>query len=81
MYDYDVKVQQDKKGYYIVNNTILIASSVETGLRSIVDDDMKRIKISVNDDLYNKNSVASEYDNQKVFDFITSEIYGQMEDD
>lgn len=79
MYDYEVKITQDKKGFYIINNTYLIAGSFETGLRSIVDDDFKRIRISINDDLYNKNSVKSKVDNLKVKDFIQSEVNGMLE--
>jgi hypothetical protein len=78
-YDYDIKITQDKKGFYIVNNTYLIAGSYETGLRSILDDDFKRIRVSINDDLYNKSSVTSEKDNEKVKNFIQSEVYGMME--
>lgn len=80
-YDYDIKIQQDKKGYYIINNTTMLASSVETGLRAVIDDDFKRVKLAICDDLYNKNSVQSDNDNQRVFDHITSEVWGQMEDD
>lgn len=81
MYDYDVKVYQELKGYYIINKAILVASSVETGLRNFIDDEFKRFRVSVNDDLYNRNTVDSERDNEKVTNFIKSEIYGQMEDD
>jgi len=81
MYDFDIEVAQEMKGYYIINNCHLVASSVETGLRNFIDDDFKRFAISVNDDLYNRNSVDSQRDNDKVTNFITSEVYGQMEDD
>jgi len=81
MYDYGVQVIQELKGYYILNNCTLVATSVETGLRNFIDDEFNRFRVSVNDDLYNKGSVTSERDNEKVTDFITSEVYGQMEDD
>lgn len=81
MYDYEIKFEQDKKGFYIVNGTYFIAGSFETGLRSIIDDDFKRIRVSINDDLYNKSSVKSESDNKKVVDFIQSEVYGMLEPD
>lgn len=77
--DYSIKVLQNKKGYYIINNKHLIGTSVQLGLRGITDDNFKRFEVSINDDLYNKNSVSSKTDNQKVVDFITSEVYGQME--
>lgn len=81
VYDYNIEIQQDLKGYYIINNTTMIATSVEVGLRGYVDEKFKRFKISINDDLYNRQSVTSDLDNEKVIDFVTSEVYGQMEDD
>jgi hypothetical protein len=80
MYDYSINIQQDLKGHYIINNTHLVATSVRMGLRGILSDDFQRFVVSINDDLYNRDSVNSEEDNQKVADFIMSEIYGQMED-
>jgi len=80
-YDYNIEVLQDRKGYHIINNTVLLATSVEMGLRSYVDEEFKRFRYSINDDLYNRNSATSEHDNEKVANFIMSEIYGQMEDD
>ncbi len=80
-YDYNIKVTQNLKGYYIINGVHLVATSVQTGLRSIINDNFKRFNLSVNDDLYNINTVFSDNDNKKVYDFITSEVYGQMEDD
>jgi len=80
-YDYDINFLQDSAGYYIINNTVLLASSIETGLRGQVDEDFNRFKISLNDDLYNRISVRSSNDNEKVVDFITGELYRQMEDD
>jgi len=79
MYDYNIQIQQDNKNHYIINNTHLVPSSYQQGLRSILDDDFNRIRLSINDDLYNKNSVTSTRDNDKVTDFITSEVYGQMD--
>lgn len=80
-YDYDINVVQSTKGYYIVNNTTLVATSKETGLRNFVDDDFKRFRISLADDVYNRISVRSEVDNDQVASFITGELYRQMEDD
>ena len=81
MYDYDVVINQDRIGWYIVNNTHLVAGSYETGLRSILDDDFKRIKVAINDDLFHKNSVKSQTDNKRVKDFVDSEVGGMLEPD
>lgn len=80
IYDYNIEFQQEKKGHYIINNTVLVATSVEVGLRGIIDDEFKRFSISICDDLYNKNSVSSVRDNEKVTEFVQSEVYGQMEE-
>lgn len=80
-YDYNIQVTQDIKGYYIINNTTMIGTSVEVGLRGYIDEKFKRFRISINDDLYNRVSVTSEKDNEKVEEFVTSEVTGQMEDD
>jgi len=81
VYDYDIELEQKLKGFYIINNTYLIAGSFSTGLRNLVDDQFKRIRVAINDDLYNKNTVTSELDNERVFDFVESEVSGQLEDD
>lgn len=80
-YDYDVNISQNKKEHYIINGIHLVASGVQTGLRAILDENFNRFILSVNDDLYNVYTVYSENDNKKVYDFITSEVYGQMEED
>lgn len=80
-YDYEIRIQQEAKGYYIINNTILVATSVETGLRNFVDDNFKRFKISVADDTYNRISASSDNDNEKTTNFLVGELYRQMEDD
>jgi hypothetical protein len=80
-YDYDIDVQQDLKGMYIINNTYMIAGSKSTGLRNLVDDNFKRIRYQINDDLYDKNSVTSDLDNGRVVEFVESEAWGQLEDD
>lgn len=79
MYDYAPKIHQEKKGYYRINKATLIATSVEIGLRNFVDDNFKRFKISILDDLFNRKTVTSEKDNASVKDFITGEAYRQME--
>lgn len=80
LYDWDIEMQQDQKGYYLINDVLFIASSFETGLRSIISDDFKRIDLSVNDDLYDYTTVKSQTDNENVARFIEGEIYGAMED-
>lgn len=81
IYDYEIIIQQDKKGYYIINNTYFIAGSMQTGLRSLVDENMKRVRVSINDDLYSKETVKSELDNKTVVEFITAEADGILEPD
>lgn len=79
-YDWDIAIQQDQKGYYLINDVLFIASSYETGLRSIISDDFKRIDLSINDDLYDFTTVRSKTDNEAVAKFIEGEIYGALED-
>lgn len=79
-YDYNINVIQNKKGHYIINGIHLVATGVQTGLRAILDENFNRFFVSVNDDLYNVFTVYSQTDNKKVYDFITSEVYGQMEE-
>lgn len=81
MYDYGIQVQQEKKGFYIINNVTLVGVGVREGLRNFIDDDFKRFRMMICDDLYNRNTVSSEKLNDKVFDFVTSEVWGQMEPD
>ncbi len=79
-YDYDVEVQQDKAGYHIINGVHLVAGSVNTGLRAYVDDAFNRFGVLIGDDLYDKETVRSEMDNQRVYEFVTDEMWGQLED-
>ncbi len=81
MYDYDIEMIQDKKGYYIFGGCVLIATSYEKGLRSYLDDNFKRFRFSLMDDLFHRNSVKSMKDNERVYDFVTGEVWRQMEDD
>lgn len=81
MYDYNVEFQQEQKGFYIINNSILVATSVETGLRNFVDDEFKRFRVAIWDDCYNRISASSTNDNKKTTEFITGELYRQMEPD
>lgn len=84
-YDFGLEVIQDSAGDYIFKSeegqTHVVAGSVNTGLRNIVDDDFNRIRFILLDDLYNKESVRSELDNKRVFEWVTGEAYRQMEYD
>ncbi len=84
MYDFEVEVEQDAKEYYILGPkgqkaTHLIAGSYQTGLRSYVDESFDRFQLALNDDLYDRQSVDSERDNEKVTNFVAAEVRGQME--
>lgn len=81
MHDYEVQIEQDRRGYHIINDSILVATSYKKGLRSFVDDQFKRFRVSINDDLYNRTSVPSDLDNTRVTEFVTAEVHGQMEPD
>lgn len=85
VYDYELELLQDRAGYHIFKaqngQTHLVAGSVNTGLRGIVDDEFNRIMIAVGDDLYNKETARSPTDNQRVFEWITGELHRQMEPD
>jgi len=79
LYDYDIELVQDKKGFYIFGKTHFIAGSFETGLRSIIDDDFKRIRRIICDDMYNATTVKSQVDNDKIVKFWESEVSGALE--
>ncbi len=85
VYDYSISMEQDSAGYHIFKaeggTTHLVAGSVNVGLRSIVDDDFKRIRIAVGDDLYNRESVRSDTDNERVYKWIVGELYRQLKPD
>lgn len=85
LYDYSIEIEQDRVGHHIFKAeggyTQLVAGSVNTGLRSIVDDDFKRIRFAIGDDLYDKESVRSDLDNLRVKEWITGELHRQMERD
>ena len=85
VYDYGIEALQDKAGYHIFKSeggtTQLVAGSVNVGLRNMVDDDFNRIRIAIADDLYNKETVRSESDNERVVKWVTGELYRQMEPD
>lgn len=83
-YDYNIEFVQDQEGWYIIKSdggqTTMVAYSVRKGLRALMDDDFKRFRLSVNDDLYARNTLTENY-SEKVVEFITSEVWGQMEPD
>ncbi len=84
-YDYQLEIIQDSAGDYIFKSengtTHVQAGSVSTGVRNKTDDEFNRIKFAILDDLYNKESVRSEPDNQRVFEWVTGEVDRQMEYD
>ena len=86
-YDYNINLLQDRVGYYVFQSdfgqTTLVGVSRRMGLRSYTDDEMKRFRIMIADDLYNKNTVTSGEgkDNKKCYDFVTGEALRQMEED
>jgi hypothetical protein len=81
MYDYDVQFQQDKKGHWIVNNKTFVGIGVREGMRNFLDEEFNRFEVLILDDLFNRISVTSKVDNEKVYDFVSSEAIGQMNDD
>lgn len=80
MYDYAINIQQDRKGYYIINNKTLVALGMREGLRNILDEDFKRFETILCDDLFNRQTVDSQKDNEKVYNFVMSECIGQLEE-
>ena len=81
MYDYDIKIEQDKKGHYIINNVAFLAVSIDQVLRGLTQEEFKRFDLLVADDLFGQSTVTSDNDNDKVYNFVNSEAMGQMEDD
>lgn len=77
-YDYSIQFQQVKKGHYIINNKTFVALGMREGLRNWFDENMERFELIICDDLYNRQSVASEKDNLKVYNFVTAECSGQL---
>jgi hypothetical protein len=78
MYDYDINIQQDRQGDYIINYKNLKAFGYREGIRNIFDEEFNRFECIIVDDLFDRNSVKSETDNNKVYDFVTSECTGQL---
>ena len=78
-YDYDIEVEQEQAGWYIINGVDLVAISQNVGLRGYDDENFKRFAVLIADDLYNRQTVGSEADNKRVVDFIESEIRGGLE--
>jgi hypothetical protein len=80
-YDYGIEAQSNGGAYRILNHVHLVAGSVSTGLRNYVDDSFDRFGVLIGDDLYDKESVRSELDNRRVYEFVVDEMWGQLEDD
>lgn len=79
-YDYQIEAQKNGGGYRILNHVHIVAGSVNTGLRNYVDDHFDRFQVLIGDDLYDKESVRSEKDNERVYEFIVDEMWGQLQD-
>jgi hypothetical protein len=79
MYDYDLRILESSGGWHVIGNTTLLATSYMVGLRGNTDERFQRFKISIQDDLYNRQSVRSETDNKAVVDFVTGEAYRQLQ--
>lgn len=80
-YDYSVNVQQEKKGHYIINNAIFVAFGAFEGLRNFISDEFERFDTIILDDLYDRLSVRSEKDNERIYNFVSSEVEGQLNED
>lgn len=84
-YDYNIETLKDKAGNHLFKSeggqTRLVAGSVNKGIRGTVSDDFSRITIAVGDDLYDRETARSETDNKRVYDWITGELWRQLEDD
>lgn len=81
LYDYDITLEQDLKGHYIFGSTHFVAGSMNKGLRAMTDDEFKRFKRIVNDDMYDRTNVTHENHCARVVDFVEYECSGQLEDD
>lgn len=79
-YDYDINFQQDRQGDYIINHMQIVTFGKEEGLRGVMDDEFKRFKIVILDDLFNRITVTSQPDNDQVHEFVTGEVSGALED-
>ena len=77
-YDYSINFQQMLKGHYIINNKTFVSLGMREGLRNWFDENMERFELIICDDLFNRQTVNSEVDNNKVFAFVTSECSGQL---
>lgn len=77
-YDYSIQIQQDKKGDYIINQKSLKSFGYREGIRNVFDEEFKRFETIILDDVFNRQSVTSEKDNEKVYNFVTAEVSGQL---
>jgi hypothetical protein len=82
-YDYNIEIIQNPKGHHIFKcdngQTTMVATSVRQGLRALMDDDFDRFTLAIADDLYSRQTVDSEKHIEKVYNFVVSELWGQME--
>lgn len=78
-YDYDVEVEKDEAGWHVINGVHLVAASYKMGLRGLLTDEFNRIGLAISDDLWDRTSVSSEADNERIVQFLEGEVRGQME--
>lgn len=77
-YDYDINIQQDRSGDYIINHKQFVSFGYREGLRNYVDENFDRFEAIIIDDLFNRQTVNSEVDNEKILNFVESECTGQL---
>lgn len=77
-YDFKISIERDSMTHAIVNGTHLIPGSVNTGLRNITTAEFGRVDWQVNDDLYNRITLAEIKTSDHVTDFVTGEAWRQL---
>ena len=80
-YDYDVKIQQDRIGDYLVNNKWFVGFGFREGIRNFFTEEFKRFDSIILDDLFNAQTIKSIPDNEKILTFVKSECTGQLNED
>ncbi len=79
LYDYEVRFDRDKTGYWIINGIPFLTGSYRTGLRSVHDEDMIRVTWQLNDDMYGFEEAASPDTCDKITNWIMDEAWGQLD--
>lgn len=80
-HDYNVQIQQDLTGNYLVNNKSFVSFGFREGLRNYFDENFQRFDVMILDDLYNAQTISSDVDNEKILTFVESECTGQLNPD